>query len=119
MNVIHDEPIGAVMALGATQEGQQPGINKLILPAFERYHGFASDAPELEFFREHLLADADHSRRQITLVAELIDSPALHKKALEVAEVAVKTRWACMNELYRLTVLGERDPLPEGVLAQA
>ena len=117
LNVIHDEPIGVVMALGATQEGQQPGVNRLILPAFERHHGFAPDAPELEFFREHLVADADHSRRQITLVAELIDSPTLRKKALEVAEIAVKTRWACMNELYRTAVLGEKDPLPEGVAA--
>ena len=38
-------------------------------------------------------------------------------RALEVASVAVKTRWACMNEIYRIAVLGERDPLPEGIAA--
>ena len=26
-------------------------------------------------------------------------------------------RWACMNEIYRIAVLGERDPLPEGIAA--
>jgi hypothetical protein len=31
--------------------------------------------------------------------------------------VAVKTRWACMTDVYRAAVLGERDPLPPGVTA--
>ncbi|MCH8002561.1 MAG: hypothetical protein IIA34_13000 [Proteobacteria bacterium] len=41
----------------------------------------------------------------------------LRRRALEIAEIAVKTRWACMNEIYRIAVLGERDPLPAGVAA--
>ena len=76
-----------------------------------------SGCPEIEFFAEHYVADADHSRRQIDLVARLVTNDDLRRRALEVAEIALKTRWACMNEIYRTAVLGERDPLPAGVAA--
>ena len=118
INVVRDEDFGVVVAMQSTQEGQQPAINaERLLPAFEKFHGFAPDAPELMFFREHVIADLDHSGRQIDLVARLIETDAARHRALEVAEIAVKTRWACMNELYRVAVLGERDPLPDGVAA--
>ena len=75
------------------------------------------DAPEIEFFSEHYVADADHSSRQIDLVRRLVTNEDLQRRALEVAETAVKTRWACMNEISRTAVLGERDPVPAGVAA--
>ena len=87
------------------------------MPAFKTFHGYDVDAPEIEFFAEHYVADADHSSRQIDLVERLVTNEALRRRALEVAETAVKTRWACMNEIYRVAVLGERDPLPAGVAA--
>ena len=102
----------------STQEGQQPAINgERTLPALKKFHGYNIDAPEIEFFSEHYIADADHSSRQIDLVRRLVTNEDLQRRALEVAETAVKTRWACMNEIYRTAVLGERDPVPAGVAA--
>lgn len=118
LNTVHDMPIGVILAMQCTQEGQQPAINaERTLPAFQKHHGFAPDSPEIEFFAEHELADADHSSRQLKLVEELITSPELRDQALEVAETQVKTRWACMNDIYRREVLGEVDPLPPGIAA--
>jgi len=107
------------VAMQSTQEGQQPAINgERVLPAFEKYHGMKADNPVLEFFAEHFIADADHSGRQIELVAKLVTNEDLRERALEVAETAVKTRWACMNEIYRIAVLGQTDPLPAAVAAE-
>ena len=118
LNTVREEPFGVIVAMQSTQEGQQPAINgERTLPAFEKFHGYKMDAPEIEFFAEHYVADADHSSRQIDLVAKLINSEDLQARALEVAETAVKTRWACMNDIYRSAVLGETDPLPAGVAA--
>ena len=72
---------------------------------------------EIEFFTEHHVADADHSSRQLQLVERLINSPELRDQAVEVAEVQVKTRWACMNDLYRTAILGHKDPLPKNIAA--
>lgn len=118
LNTVKDEPIGVILAMQSTQEGQQPAINaERTLPAFEKFHGYKPDAPEIEFFSEHLVADADHSSRQLDLVTRLINSQDLLDRAIEVAEIAVKTRWACMNEIWRVAVKGESDPLPAGVSA--
>ncbi len=118
LNTAREEPFPVVVAMQSTQEGQQPAINgERTLPAFEKFHGWGRDAPEIEFFAEHYIADADHSSRQIDLVARLVVNEELRRRALEIAEIAVKTRWACMNEIYRVAVLGERDPLPEGIAA--
>lgn len=118
-HTVREEPFPVVVAMMSTQEGQQPSINhERTLPAFAKYHGYKIDDPAIEFFSEHELADADHSSRQLDLVAELITSEELAQRALEVAEVAVKTRWACMTDVYRTAVLGEHDPLPAGVAAR-
>ncbi len=118
LNTAREEPFPVIVAMQATQEGQQPAINgERTLPAFEKYHGLAQDHPAVEFFAEHFIADADHAGRQIELVARLVVNEDLAARAVEVAEVAVKTRWACMNDIYRTAVLGQTDPLPEGVAA--
>ena len=75
------------------------------------------ESPEIEFFTEHALADQEHSGRQIELVKQLIVNKEDKARALEVAEVAVKTRWACMNDIYRVAVKGEQGPLPATVQA--
>ena len=118
VNTLKDESIGVIVAMQSTQEGQQPAINlERVLPAMEKFHGYKMDSPEIEFFTEHALADAEHSGRQIELVKQLITNEDDKARALEVAEVAVKTRWACMNDVYRIAVKGERDPLPAAVQA--
>jgi pyrroloquinoline-quinone synthase len=118
LNVVQDMPIGVIMAMQCTQEGQQPAINgERTLPAFEKYHGYTMDSPDIEFFTEHYIADADHSSRQLQMVEKLITSPELRDQALEVAETQVKTRWACMNDIYRTVVLGQHDPVPENIAA--
>ena len=116
LNTVHDAPPGVILAMQCTQEGQQPAINaERTLPAFRKFHGYALESPEIEFFTEHEVADADHSSRQLQLVEKLITSAEERDQALEVAETQVKTRWACMNDLYRTVVMGQSDPLPKGV----
>jgi pyrroloquinoline quinone (PQQ) biosynthesis protein C len=118
INTIRDEPFGAVVAMQSTQEGQQPALNgERMLPGFKKHHGLEMDHPAIEFFAEHYVADADHSSRQIDLVAKLITSEEDGARALDVAETAVRTRWDCITEIYRTSVLGQADPLPPGVAA--
>jgi pyrroloquinoline quinone (PQQ) biosynthesis protein C len=88
------------------------------LPAWlEAHHNYKMDDPDIEFFAEHYIADADHSSRQLDLVARLINTEEMQQRAVEVAEIAVKTRWACMNDIYRSAVLKQADPLPPGLAA--
>lgn len=118
INTVREEPFPVIVAMMSTQEGQQPAINgERCLPAFTKHHGYKEDDPDIEFFSEHHVADADHSSREIELVAQLITTPELQRRALEVAETALKTRWACMNDVYRAAVLKQADPLPQGVPA--
>lgn len=118
INTIRDEPFGVIVAMQSTQEGQQPALNgERMLPGFKKHHGIEQDDPRIEFFAEHYIADADHSSRQIDLVAKLINHEDEARRAIEVAEIAVKTRWACITEIYRTAVLGQIDPLPQGVAA--
>jgi pyrroloquinoline quinone (PQQ) biosynthesis protein C len=118
INTIRDEPFGVIVAMQSTQEGQQPALNgERMLPGFKTHHGLEMDHPAIEFFAEHYVADADHSSRQIDLVAKLVTSEAEAARALDVAETAVRTRWDCMTEIYRTAVLGQADPLPPGIAA--
>jgi pyrroloquinoline quinone (PQQ) biosynthesis protein C len=118
INTVREEPFSAIVAMMSTQEGQQPALNgERMLPAFKRFHGLEMNDPNIEFFAEHYLADADHSSRLIDLVATLVQSETEAARAVEVAETAVRTRWDCITELYRTAVLGQADPLPPGVAA--
>ena len=112
------EPIGVVLAMQTTQEGQMPGlISEVLLPAFEKHYGFRRNAPEIEFFTEHDAADVEHSRRQSQLCAKYLDTPALQARALRVAQDICELRWASFTDLYRSEVLGEPELLPGDVAA--
>ncbi len=112
------EPVGVVLAMQTTQEGQMPGlISEVLLPAFEKHYGFKRSAPEIEFFTEHDAADVEHSRRQLRLCAKYLDTPALQARAAQVAEEICELRWASISELYRSEVLGEKEMVPPGVAA--
>jgi len=109
-----DEPMGVAMAMASTQEGQQPALNsEVIIPALCKHYGFKPGAKEIEFFTEHAIADVDHSERQLALTARHVNTPELHKRALEVAEEACMLRWASITELYRSEYLKEKEILPE------
>ena len=115
-HTVATEPVGVVLAMQSTQEGQMPGlIAEVLLPAFEKHYGFKRTAPEIEFFTEHDSADIEHSRRQSDLCAEYLDAPQLQARALEVADEICALRWASISELYRSEVLGEKEILPPGV----
>jgi pyrroloquinoline quinone (PQQ) biosynthesis protein C len=110
------EPIGVVLAMQTTQEGQQPALNtEVVLPALARHYGYPAGSPEIEFFTEHAEADVEHSRRQAQLCTRYLDDDVMKARALEVAEQACMLRWASITDLYRRDVLGERDILPPGV----
>ena len=110
------EPIGVVLAMQSTQEGQQPALNtELVLPALSKHYGFAPGSPEIEFFTEHAAADVEHSKRQADLCARYLDNEALKARAREVAEQACTLRWASVTDLYRREYLGEKDILPPGL----
>lgn len=110
------EPVGVVLAMQTTQEGQMPGlISEVLLPAFEKPYGFRRGRPEIEFFTEYEAADVEHSQRQSALCTKYLDTPELERRALTVAQEICELRWASMSELYRFEVLGEREMLPPGV----
>jgi pyrroloquinoline quinone (PQQ) biosynthesis protein C len=68
------EPLGVVLAMQSTQEGQQPALNtEVVLPALARYYGYPAGSPEIEFFTEHAEADVEHSQRQAQLFAKYLD----------------------------------------------
>src|SRR5215831_17730050 len=111
-----NEPVGVILAMQTTQEGQMPGlISEVLLPAFEEHYGFNRNSPEIEFFTEHDAADVEHSRRQIDLCGRYLDTPQLEARAEQVAEEVCELRWASISELYRSEVLGEKEILPPGV----
>jgi len=110
------EPVGVVLAMQTTQEGQMPGlISEVLLPAFEKHYGFKRNARAIEFFTEHDAADVEHSRRQMELCAKNLETPALEARALEVAQTACELRWASVTDLYREDVLDQKPVLPPGV----
>ena len=110
------EPIGVVLAMQSTQEGQQPALNtEVVLPALSKHYGFAPGSPEIEFFTEHAAADVEHSKRQADLCARYLDNEALKARAREVAEQACTLRWASVTDLYRREYLAEKDILPPGL----
>jgi pyrroloquinoline quinone (PQQ) biosynthesis protein C len=109
-----NEPLGVVLAMQCTQEGQQPALNtQVVLPAFARHYGYPAGSREIEFFTEHAEADIEHSRRQAELCARHLDTDALKRRALEVAEEACMLRWASITDLYRREYLGEKDLVPD------
>jgi pyrroloquinoline-quinone synthase len=115
-NTVATEPVGVVLAMQTTQEGQMPGlISEVLLPAFEKHYGFQPGRPEIEFFTEHVAADVEHSQRQSALCTKYLDTPELEMRALTVAEEICELRWASISELYRFEVLGEKELLPPGV----
>jgi pyrroloquinoline-quinone synthase len=115
-NAVATEPVGVVLAMQSTQEGQMPGlIGEVLLPAFEKHYNFKRTARAIEFFTEHDSADVEHSRRQSNLCARYLDTPELEARALKVAEEICELRWASISELYRSDVLGEKEILPPGV----
>jgi pyrroloquinoline quinone (PQQ) biosynthesis protein C len=115
-NTVATEPVGVVLAMQTTQEGQMPGlIAEVLLPAFEKYYGFKRGAPEIEFFTEHEAADVEHSKRQSMLCSKYLNTPELEARAVSVAEEICELRWASISDLYRLDVLGDREILPPGV----
>lgn len=109
------EPLGVVLAMPSTQEGQQPALNtEVVLPALAKPSGCPAGSREIEFFTEHAEADIEHSQYQARLCVKYLDSDALKGRALEVAEQACMLRWASVTDLYRREDLGEKDILPPG-----
>jgi pyrroloquinoline quinone (PQQ) biosynthesis protein C len=116
LNTARCEPVGVVLAMQFTQEGQMPAlIGEVVLPALDEHYGFAREAPEVVFFAEHEVADEDHSRRQLELAAKYLDTPELCRRAEEVAADMCRLRWGCTTYTLRMEHLGQPDDLPPGI----
>lgn len=116
VRVMQEEPVGVVLAMQATQEGQQVALNvEVILPAFAKHYGYPRGSSAIAFFEEHAEADEEHSTRQISLCSKYLDTPALAARACEIAVEACRLRWEGITELYRSEVLKEKPILPPGV----
>jgi pyrroloquinoline quinone (PQQ) biosynthesis protein C len=116
VQTLRDEPLGVILAMQATQEGQQPALNKEItIPSLTGHYGFKAESPEIAFFVEHAEADEEHSERQMALCEKYIDSPSVADRALQICEEACMLRWESVTEIYRTHVLGEERLLPPGV----
>ena len=118
VHTLREEPLGAILAMQASQEGQQPGLNnEVIIPSLVEHYGFERDAKEIAFYVEHAEADVEHSERQMALCEKYIDSPSAAARALEVCEDACMLRWEGISEIYRSHVLKEERLLPPGMAA--
>ena len=116
VRTMHEEPVGVVLAMQSTQEGQMVALNRdVTLPALEKHYGYKRGRREIAFFEEHEAADEVHSSKQLELCAKYLDTPELRSRALEVSERACRLRWASFTDLYRELVLKEQPILPEGV----
>lgn len=108
-----EEPVGVVLAMQATQEGQQVDLNREVtIPGLTTHYGFAKDSPEIEFFAEHEVADQDHAGRQLEMCGKYVTDDALKARMIEVCDQACRLRWASITDVYRAEMLGEQDPLP-------
>ena len=111
-----EEPIGVILAMFFTQEGQMPALNgEIVLPAFEKHYGIKRTDRLAVFFAEHEQADEDHSRRQLDLAAKYLTTSGLEVRAEEVAEEMCCLRWGCTSETYRHEHLKDFEELPPGV----
>ncbi len=118
LNVARVEPVGVMLAMAFTQEGQMPALNsEVVLPALATHYGIGRSDRAAMFFAEHEMADQEHSQRQLGLAAKYLDTPALEARAVEVAGEMCRLRWACTTATYRIEQLGEREELPPGVAA--
>lgn len=108
--VCETEPIGAALAMMATQEGQMPELNsEVIIPALVKHYGYGRDSKEIKFFVEHATADVEHSRLQIEMCARHLTNLPDQERARVIAEEACRLRWAATTDTYRTEALGERD----------
>ena len=118
VQTLRDEPLGVILAMQATQEGQQPALNKEVtIPSLTKHYGFTTKSSEIAFFVEHAEADEEHSARQMDLCDKYIDSASVAERALEVCEEACMLRWESISEIYRTHVLKEVRLLPPGMAA--
>lgn len=116
LNVAREEPVGVVLAMQFTQEGQMPALNaEIVLPALERHYGLKRTDRAAMFFAEHEIADEEHSSRQLALAAKYLDTPALRDRAETVAQEMCRLRWGCTTDTYRHAHLGEREVMPPGI----
>ncbi len=117
-SVTRDEALGVVLAMQATQEGQQPALNKEItIPSFIKHYGFSRNSKEIAFFVEHAEADEEHSERQMELCEKYIDTEEVAQRALEICEEACMLRWESITEIYKEHVLKEERLLPPDLAA--
>src|SRR5262249_12288492 len=59
------EPIGVVLAMQSTQEGQQPALNKeVVLPALAKHYNLPAGSPPIPYFPEHADARSQHTNPQ-------------------------------------------------------
>lgn len=118
LNTARVEPVGVMLAMAFTQEGQMPALNsEVVLPALETHYGIARTDREAVFFAEHEMADEEHSSRQLDLASKYLDTPEMEARAEAVAEEMCRLRWACTTATWRIEQLGEREELPPGVAA--
>jgi pyrroloquinoline quinone (PQQ) biosynthesis protein C len=111
--VCETEPVGAALAMMATQEGQMPELNgEVTIPALVGHYGFARDSKEIRFFVEHELADVEHSRKQIELCARHLENPADQERARIVADESCRLRWEATSDTYRTVGLGQTEFAP-------
>ncbi len=116
--ITRDEPLGVILAMQSTQEGQQPELNKEItIPSLVSQYGFSRDSREIAFFVEHAEADEEHSDRQMALCEKYIATRQEADRAIQVCEEACMLRWESISEIYREHVLKEDRILPPAMAA--
>ena len=115
-NTLGTEPVGVVLAMQSTQEGQMPGlIGEVLLPPSRSITVSSAPHGRSSFLPCMIRRTLSLARRQSDLCARYLDTPELEARALKVAQEICELRWASISELYRSEVLGEKEILPPGI----
>lgn len=93
-------------------ESQFLDICKKIVPALQKYYGYAPRAREIRFFEEHIVADEIHGRNGFTIVEKYCTKPELQEIALKAVEEAASRRWRYMNNIYWYALHGRIEDTP-------
>lgn len=80
-------------------EAGQPEISRTKLAGLAEHYGHPVDAPASEYFREHAVADVEHSRQARDLICRLVapDDHDLHERMVCAGRAALEGNWRMLD----------------------
>ena len=80
-------------------EASQPAISATKLLGLAEHYGHPVDSPASEYFREHAVADIEHSRQARELIRRVVDADDrdTHERMLSAARAALRGNWHMLD----------------------